>query len=348
MSEMEELAKVVSSSEQDRLGQVTVEIITIQRQTERIVLTSAIEIGRRLTEVKSLLPHGAWGSYIREKLDYSQSTANNFMRVYEEYGQQQASLFGGTDLQALGDLSYTKVLRLLALPAEERVEFVEENDVESMSTRELEKALKELEAEKKAAEDAAEKALLAFEQEKQGLKEQAQQAQVNAQMAQNREDAVRRARDELTEQVAELEAKVKKAKEAEKAAKAALKQAQEHPEIPESTMEELRQQVASDAATKATEDLQKQLCQAMASAEAAENCLREARRQVIEAEKKAQMANPDMALVGAYLKGVQEQFNKLCEALSRVAASDPATAAKLKENVKSKVIEGMEKALEAV
>lgn len=348
MSEMEELAKVVSSSEQDRLGQVTVEIITIQRQTERIVLTSAIEIGRRLTEVKSLLPHGEWGNYIREKLDYSQSTANNFMRVYEEYGQQQDSLFGGTDLQALGDLSYTKVLRLLALPAEERMEFVEENDVESMSTRELEKALKNLETEKKAAEDAAERALLAFEQEKQGLEEKVKQAQVTVQMAQNREDAVRQARDELSRQVAELEAKVKKAREAEKTAKAALKQAQEHPEIPESTMEELRQQVAADAAAKATEDLQKQLSQAKADAQAAESQLQDAKNQVAAAEKKVQMANPDMALVGAYLKGVQEQFNKLCEALSRVAASDPVTAAKLKENVKSKVIEGMAKALEAV
>lgn len=329
-----------------RLEQVTVEIITIQKQTERIVLTSAIEIGRRLTEVKSLIPHGQWGTYIREKLDYSQSTANNFMRVYEEYGTAQDSLFGGTDLQALGDLSYTKVLRLLALPAEERVEFVEENDVESMSTRDLEKALKDREAENRALAESAEAAMKVYEKEKKALEEKVKQAEITAQMAQNREDAARQTRDELEKQVAALEAKVKKAKEAEKTAKAALEQAKEHPEIPESMMESMRRQVAADMATKATVELQKKLDEAVAGAMAAEQSLQEARAQAAAAEKKALMANQDIALVGVYLKGMQEQFNKLCEALSRVAASDSATAARMKENVRTKVMVSMAQMLE--
>lgn len=130
-------------SERD-LGTVTIEIKTLHRQAQQMVISYAIEIGRRLTEAKSLVEYGGWGAYIKEELGYSQSTANNFMRLFEEYGKSQQSLFGGeTDSQTFGNLTYTQALALLALPAEEREEFVQTNDVESMSTRELEAAIRE-------------------------------------------------------------------------------------------------------------------------------------------------------------------------------------------------------------
>ena len=70
------------------------------------------------------------------------------MRIFREYGADQQSLFGGeAKSQALGALTYTKALRLLALPdAEEREKFLAEHDVSAMSTRELEQALKDREA----------------------------------------------------------------------------------------------------------------------------------------------------------------------------------------------------------
>ena len=37
---------------------VTLEIRTLQHQAQQMLLSYAIEIGRRLVEVKSLLPHG--------------------------------------------------------------------------------------------------------------------------------------------------------------------------------------------------------------------------------------------------------------------------------------------------
>lgn len=143
-------------SERD-LGTVTVEIKTLHRQAQQMVLSYAIEIGRRLTEAKSLVEYGGWGAYIKEELGYSQSTANNFMRLFEEYGKSQQSLFGGeTDSQTFGNLTYTQALALLALPAEEREEFVQANDVESMSTRELEAAIRERDEAKAALEKARE------------------------------------------------------------------------------------------------------------------------------------------------------------------------------------------------
>ena len=40
---------------------VTLEIRTLQRQAQQIMLGYAVEIGRRLEEVKAILPHGQWG-----------------------------------------------------------------------------------------------------------------------------------------------------------------------------------------------------------------------------------------------------------------------------------------------
>lgn len=123
---------------------VTLEIRTLQRQAQQVVLGYAIEIGHRLEEVKAMLPHGQWGEYLKNEVDYSQSTANNFMRIFREYGADQQSLFGGVaKSQSFANLTYTKALRLLAIPdEEERERFIAEHDVDSMSNRELDEALK--------------------------------------------------------------------------------------------------------------------------------------------------------------------------------------------------------------
>lgn len=139
---------------------VTLEIRTLQRQAQQIMLGYAIEIGRRLEEVKAILPHGQWGDYLKNEVDYSQSTATNFMRIYREYGAAQQSFFGGeAKSQAYANLTYTKALRLLAIPnEEEREQFMAGHDVEAMSVRELDKALKEREEALEAAAAAQDEA----------------------------------------------------------------------------------------------------------------------------------------------------------------------------------------------
>ena len=47
-----------------------------------MMLNSVIEIGRRMCEVKEMLPHGTFGNWIKENTDYSVSTANNFMNLF--------------------------------------------------------------------------------------------------------------------------------------------------------------------------------------------------------------------------------------------------------------------------
>ena len=138
----------------------TLEVIGAEiRALTASMLGNVIEIGRRMVEAKELLPHGEFGPWIKENTGYSNSTANNFMRLFLEYGNKQSSLFGAEveNFQTFGNLSYTKALALLALPSEEeREEFVETHDVESMSTRELQAAIRERDEARKALEEARE------------------------------------------------------------------------------------------------------------------------------------------------------------------------------------------------
>lgn len=122
------------------------EINTIKDQTRKMVLYNSIEIGRRLVEAKQLIEHGEWGAWLEQYVNYSKSTANNLMRIFEEYGSEQITLFGdNAKSQALGNLSYTQAVALLGIPEEERESFIENNDIENMSTRELQQAIKERE-----------------------------------------------------------------------------------------------------------------------------------------------------------------------------------------------------------
>ncbi len=122
------------------------EINHIRSQTQKILLYNSIEIGRRLVEAKALLNHGEWGEWLEKSVDYSQRTANNLMKIFEEYGADQISLLDtNLNSQAFANLTYTQAIALLKVPSEERENFVEENPIEDMSTRELEKAIKERE-----------------------------------------------------------------------------------------------------------------------------------------------------------------------------------------------------------
>ena len=116
---------------------IAAEIVAIREHTrgtlQAIAVSAAVEIGKRLLEAKSLVPYGEWGEWLKENLDYSERTAQNLMKLAEE------SVKPG--FAVLEDLSYTKAVQLIGLPAVDREAFMEENDVEEMSVRELKAAL---------------------------------------------------------------------------------------------------------------------------------------------------------------------------------------------------------------
>ena len=124
---------------------IATEINIIKEQTRNMLLNNSVEIGKRLVEVKEQVGHGEWGQWLETNVDYSQSTAQNLMRVYDEYKDNPLMI---------GKLSYTQAVALLAIPEAEREEFVEKNNVEEMSTRELQKVIKERDEALKKATDA--------------------------------------------------------------------------------------------------------------------------------------------------------------------------------------------------
>jgi DNA-directed RNA polymerase beta subunit len=151
---MQEISKQVRSIEQLE--------IEIKAQSQYMT-ASIIIIGQALNEAKELLPHGEWGAWLRDKVQFSQSTANNFMRVAREI---PAHSF-------MTALPYTKALALLDVPADQRERFAEENNPNERSAAALRKAIKERK-EAEAARDAAQaeaRALKASEERQMNMTE---------------------------------------------------------------------------------------------------------------------------------------------------------------------------------
>ena len=124
------------------------EINYIKRQAQQTLLAASVEIGRKLNEAKALVPHGLWEDWLTENVDYSQSTANNLMRIATEYGDEQVSLFSGkSNSETFASLTYSQAVALFALPMDQRQEFVENHDMEDLSTRELKEEIAALKAE---------------------------------------------------------------------------------------------------------------------------------------------------------------------------------------------------------
>jgi len=157
---MEELMQVNSNLVRNP-NQIAAEISQIKNQTRNMVIYNSIEIGRRLSEAKLLLDHGSWGPWL-DQLSYSKSTANNLMRIFDEYGSDQLVLIGdNTKSEAYQKLNYTQAVALLGMPDEEREAFIDGHDMETISTRELQAAIKERDQaiqDKLNAEKSAEKA----------------------------------------------------------------------------------------------------------------------------------------------------------------------------------------------
>lgn len=133
---------------------VTAEITMIRDNARKVFLESVIQIGTRLEEAKQMVPQGEWTAYLTDKLGYKPSTAQNYMRIAREFGGGQVSLTGKTAADAFGQLSYSQILPLLGMAEEEREELAEENDLPSMSSREIAALVKERDEAKAEAEKA--------------------------------------------------------------------------------------------------------------------------------------------------------------------------------------------------
>lgn len=303
---------------------ITGEILDAKLAGGEAILT----IGRCLIEAKAMLSHGEWLPWLEERVEFSERSARNFMRLAREW----------TNRQALADLGATKALQLLALPESERDVFLgetheidgEEKNVIDMSARELQAAIKERDAALKAAEQAkaeqsaAEQSSAKLSQEMAlaneriaGLNAEVEEYSAKAKAAQ---DAAARLEKELEE----LRARpVDVAVEADPAAiEAARKEA------------EAAMQAKLDKAKKAQEKAQAQVMEingalqrAKMEREDALTELEKLREQAKLAEKRAALAgNEDLVLFRTIFDQAQEQVNKLGGVLMKFRNKDPEKA----------------------
>lgn len=290
---------------------ITGEILDAKRIGGEAILT----IGRCLIEAKGMLPHGEWLPWLNERVEFSERTARNFMRLAREW----------TNRQTLADLGASKALTLLALPPEEREQFMDENNVIDMSARQLEQAIKERDEAKAAAAHAAAEQRTAEEAR---TKMEEDMRLLNACLAGSREDLNKAMQD-----VARLEAELEelKTKPVDVAVETVVDQEAIERARSEAQAEmQAKLDKAKETAAKAKEK-QKQ-------AEAAVEVLKRSLVEREKAEKRAELAADEgMATFKVLFQQAQEIANQMRGILLKMRSRpDPAAA------------QGVEKALKAL
>ena len=320
---------------------IAAEINTIKQRTKREVLTACIEIGQRLCEAKEMVSHGDWEQWLHDSVDYSQSTADNLMRIYKEYGDEQINLFGKSKSQTFKNLTYSQAIALFALPAEEREEFVQENPVEDMSTRKLQEAIKakqEADAAKTAAENklhGTEKLLDKAKTDKDNLEQALKKSdELKAEAEKKSSDEIKKLKDEIAalgkaepappskEELEKMRAKVKAEVEADYKAK--------------EQQLTLEKKSAEEKAAEKEKEYQNKLKKLKLDNESI------LKRQQ-EAEKKLSLNSPETQKFSVYFESFQQNFENMQRLIKNLSSSDNTELAEKLKAALSKVIAIMAK-----
>ena len=318
----------------------------------RISLLCGIEIGRRLVEAKEMLNHGEWLPWLERETEFSNSSAQRYMKLFDEYGASQQGLFGPeTNSPTLGNLPISKALALLSVPESDRIDFAEEVDAEHISVRELEEKIREREAQVEALKKDVEgernrgdDAIRAKMEAEDLLKTQDQmlveaKAQI-AELAKLNKELENRPHEVAVETIRDEEAIAAAAKEAREKAEAEAKAELEKADAKAKREIDSYKKMVDEldkkwrAADKERSDLKKQAETTGSDADdkiaAAEAEAVRIRTELEEAQKKLKASSADVAKFGVWFTQVQNDFNRMMEALREVNERDPETGEKLK------------------
>lgn len=329
-----------------RLQQLAVEIVTFDRQAKITAVSCAIEIGERLLEAKELVPHGEWGNWLKKNVNYSQSTANNFMRLYKEYGNDQGSLFTTlTNSQTIMNLDVSKALALTVLPPEEREEFVSEHDVESMSTRDLKEALQENKELKQQLEEKERQITQSASQLDIAISErQKMQDKLNESVNRNAgyEKSLQLKIDAAKRLEAEKKAAEEKQKESEKKAQEFQRKMEElkrqKPEVDQQVIGELRAEAEKQAERRFAQEIEK----LRAEKEKAEQKATEAEEKNRQLQSKANSEqSKELIVFDEKFKSFQDSYNQINQLIAKM---ETPTADKVRGAVR-KLLSVMEQKL---
>ena len=329
-----------------RLQQLAVEIVTFDRQAKITAVSCAIEIGERLLEAKELVPHGEWGNWLKKNVNYSQSTANNFMRLYKEYGNDQGSLFTTlTNSQTIMNLDVSKALALTVLPPEEREEFVSEHDVESMSTRDLKEALQENKELKQQLEEKERQITQSASQLDIAISER-QKMQDKLNESVNRNAGYEKSLQLKIDAAKRLEAEKKAAEEKQKESEKKAQELQRKMEELENQKPEVDQQVIGELQAEAEKQAERRFAQEIeklrAEKEKAEQRAAEAEEKNRQLQSKANSEqSKELIVFDEKFKSFQDSYNQINQLIAKM---ETPTADKVRGAVR-KLLSVMEQKL---
>ena len=312
------LAKRPSSAPAREIGVITQEIRQLCRQAQATAVMYVVEIGRRLVEAKGALEHGEWGRWLREEVGFSQSSAENYMKIFEEYGASQITIFGASvDSESFANLPYSKALALLSVEKEERENFAKEVDAENISVKELKAAIKERDAERARAAE---------------LEEKVSELENASRAVTESEKVV----EELKNKLAAAEKSLEEEKTNTLKVKEKLEKAKKDPKLPADKLEAIKKEAAEAAKRELLEASEKELAKVKEKLATAENAKAEAERakaaaekSLSDAEKRLKTASPEVNRFKTLFEALQEQATKCLRQIAVIAESDKETADKL-------------------
>jgi len=335
MSELEEMELAEAMLEERDLDVIETEILWYKQQAG----TAILEIGARLIEAKRQLGHGEWIAWLRDKVDFSDRSAQNFMRLAKEYRNPQT----------VADLGASKALALLDLPESERDGFLSESHtvnwaektVSEMSKRELEQAIRERDKARLAAEaaqaerQAAETARAKMEADMLLAKHRLDDLDRQAQAAEARADHLRSELEELKSRPVEVAVQVDESAVARARAEG--------------------EKAGSEAREKELAEIRERLTAAEHAKRSADAQVREAREQLEalradlkESGKSSAASDPDVVEFGAYLNGMQDQGNRALGPLTRMVSAGKTEQARKLGNAMQAMAEKVAEAVRRV
>lgn len=329
-----EITKEIVRSEQELAAEINV----IKRRTAQMCLAAAMEIGRLLCEAKAQVAYGEWGDWLENNVAYSQSQANNLMRLYQNYGEQeQLDFFEENRMDIFGSLSPSQAVALLGLPVDQRREFVETHDMEQTSVRDIEQEIRA----RKEAEEKAENATRLAEEERERADEAVSRLE-------EERDNFRRELEQLkaaTEPV-EVQATVEPDPAAMRAAEKELKDKLQKQFDKKLEKEKTALQKQVDEAKKSAADAaqekaaaEQRIRQEMETAYGEQLAQLRREKESVEA-KLANAGNVAVQKFSLHFENLQREFDALMELLQAIRQDDAATAEKL-ATAMANITEGM-------
>lgn len=319
---------------------VIAEVKATIEQVSQTAILGTIKIGRCFSELKELVPHGEWYQYIEENVGYSAKKVERFMKISAEYGDENTplgSLFSKTTL--MSDLSYTKALSLLALPNEEVENFVENNDVENLTVKELEGKIKDMKIINDSTEEDKEKLKADLENEKwltAQLKQKIKKAEEDLLELKKPTEMTHEAAQELKDKQKEIDkllANLEKSKAAEAKAEEKLAKAIEE-----------KQDAVETARAKAIEEAESTLeeIKDQAKKEASKE-LEEAKASIEKLSKELEAAgNEDILLIKIKSESMQTDFETIIKTIETFDAERNAKMKKYLTTVLTALLERIE------